>query len=296
MSGNPVRLCVVLSVILVCVALPPAIAGDDSATSSALQQKAASEKESVVGCCHRCGMLIKDPEHIQVLDVPLSPWLECCPVCALLDIIEGTESGSGRIVAHCDMMGVPIEVQVREKRIEKINPDTAVILHGGTCVTNKVFMRACAAECFATQNEWAKDKPVRTWPEMLELLTKKAKRFDKCSVCSADLKGHEDTWFIAVTKAKERKICCCAHCGIFMCLKEKDNIVNMTTADGKTLEMIDARDAFYVVGHDQVTCCVPATKAFAKKEDAEEFQAKHGGRIYTLSEAVANIHEVMKPQ
>ena len=251
-------------------------------------------EESEQGYCHRCGMFVDPKTAIRVTQVPVGPWLQCCPVCALLDILEGTENGTGRIIAHCDVSGATIEVTVMEKTVTKVNPPESVILFGGTCITNKTFFSRQNAEKFVSTQSWAEDKPVRNWQEMLDSLVRKTKQIDRCTVCTASLKGHEKTWFTVLTKDKKRKICCCAHCGIFLYLKEREKIRSMVTADYKTLKQIDASDAFYVVGHDQVTCCVPATAAFQNKGDALDFQQEHGGKVYTLQEAVANIEQVMK--
>jgi len=254
-----------------------------------------SGEEGVV-CCHLCGMFVSDPERIQVRDVPVGPWPQCCPVCAIVDVLESTETGSGTIIAHDDLTDERIEVKVEARQVASVEPEGAVVLFGGSCVMNKSFVTMENAEKFKADTDWAADKPIKSWAEMVTMLASKKSRVDRCAVCTADLTGHENTWFIAMTKDKKRKVCCCAHCGIFLYLKEKDNIKNMVTADYGTLEYMPARDAFYVVGHDQVTCCVPATAAFALREDAEEFAAAHGGNIYTLDEAIANIEEVMKTE
>ena len=245
-------------------------------------------------CCHRCGMFVPGEKAIRVHGVPVGPWPECCSACALFDILESSEKQSGTIEAYCDLTKMKVEVEVQNGKAIKVTPPSSVILFGGTCVTNKVFIKPETAKYFIAQQDWAKDKPVKTWPEMMEMLAKKTNRIDRCAICATLLKDREKTWFIVFTRDKARKLCCCSHCGLFLFSKEKDIIKNIATPDYDSMEYIDARKAFYVVGHKEVSCCVPATAAFRNKKDALKFQNKSGGTIYTLEEALANIDKVMK--
>lgn len=58
-------------------------------------------------------------------------------------------------------------------------------------------------------------------------------------------------------------------------------------ADAQTLALVPAERAHYVVGSDLGgTMTMTSKYAFADRDDAEEFQAVHGGRILTFAEAV----------
>ncbi len=59
--------------------------------------------------CHRCGMAVaKTKKVITVYGVQGESWCQCCPMCALMDIVE-TGNGNGRIEAFSDQSGGMVE-------------------------------------------------------------------------------------------------------------------------------------------------------------------------------------------
>ncbi|MEH6442738.1 MAG: nitrous oxide reductase accessory protein NosL [Oceanospirillaceae bacterium] len=47
---------------------------------------------------------------------------------------------------------------------------------------------------------------------------------------------------------------------------------------------IDAKEAFYVIGHNKKGAMGPTLASFAKRSDAEAFRALEGGKIFTFAE------------
>lgn len=244
--------------------------------------------------CHRCGMAIeKNDRIITVTWVEEEPWYECCPMCALIDIIE-TGKGNSAIIAFCNKTGQQIKISIENNQIVKMEPQSAILLVGGSCPKNKIFYTEDYAMQFITETEWAKKEMLKPAPKAFAMLKDKAKAHTRCSMCTTTLKGHEKTGFTITTTAKKRMVLCCGHCGLFMMYKLKDKAKRTTTPDFVTGKLIDARHAYYVVGNNLLLCCFPSTISFEDKKDAEEFQKIHKGEILTFQEAMLTINKVMK--
>lgn len=261
--------------------------------SSAWSQETVFDKADQYHFCHRCGMAVKKGDHvITVNNVPEAPWYQCCPVCAIMDIIESA-NGSGSIKGYDITDGRPVHIEIADNAIKKIDPLGTTILVGGSCPKNKFFADRATAEAFVQKTDWAEPKMLKTAPQVLAFLTDKKKAITRCAMCSTPLKGHEKTHFIIMTKDKKRLVACCGHCGMLMMHKLKDKAMRAVTPDFGTGELIDAKKAFYVVDNDMVVCCYPSTISFAKSSDAEAFQKKHKGVVMTFDQAQANMKKVM---
>ncbi len=245
--------------------------------------------------CHRCGMATaKNRNIITLYGVEGEPWHQCCPICALLDIIE-TGKGAGRIVAFSDKNGAQIEITIRNNKLTGIKPADAVLLVGGSCLKNKTFSHREEALRYIANHDWATPKMIQPVSRALQMVANKAEPIKRCSMCATTLAGHENTWFSIITKKKKRMVGCCAHCGIFMLHKLRGNHIRAVTRDWPSGEDIDARTAYYVVGSNKISCCVPSSISFAKQSTAEAFQNRYGGRIFTLEQALKNIEVIMNP-
>jgi len=244
--------------------------------------------------CHRCGMAVKksDPA-ITVTGVKEEPWYQCCPMCALMDIIE-TGQGNGTITAYCNKTGREIKITIENKQISKIKPESTILLVGGSCLKNKIFAGKEQADQFIAATAWAKKEMIKPVSKAFSMLKNKKKEHKRCRMCTTPLKGHEKTWFTIMTTGKKRMVLCCGHCGLFTMYKLKNKARRSVTPDFITGRLIDAANAFYVVGNDLVLCCFPSTISFESRKDAEKFQKEHGGEILTFQEAMANINKVMK--
>ena len=244
--------------------------------------------------CHRCGMAVeKTEEVITVTNVPEGPWYQCCPMCALMDIIESGK-GRGTISANGEISSAKIEIVIQNHGIRKIEPESAILLVGGSCLKNKIFDSNRHASEFIAKNKWAKVDMLKPVSKTFAMLKDKKKAIDRCAMCANPLAGHEKTTFTIITKDKKRRLACCGHCGLFMLYKMKDKAKRAVTSDFKTGRLIDAKHAFYVVANDHVVCCYPSTISFENDEEALRFQKQHGGEIMAFQEAMVNMDKVMK--
>ena len=244
--------------------------------------------------CHRCGMAVEKTEKvITVTNVPEGPWYQCCPMCALMDIVESGK-GQGTISAYGDQSDAMIEIVVQNHRIRTIAPDSAILLVGGSCPKNKIFDSNRHAREFIAKNKWIKKDMLKPVSKTFAMLKDKKKAIDRCAMCANPLAGHEKTTFTIITKDKKRRLACCGHCGLFMLYKMKDKAKRAVTPDFETGRLIDAKHAFYVVANDHVVCCYPSTISFENDEEALRFQKQHGGEMMTFQEAMVNMDKVMK--
>jgi len=244
--------------------------------------------------CHRCGMAVeKSDKVITVTGVPEKPWYQCCPMCALMDVIE-TGKGKGVITAYCNQTGQPIKMVITNQQIAKTEPPSTTLLVGGSCSKNKIFYSVAEAQKFIKATPWAKEKMLKSPDKTFAMLKDKKKAITLCSICTTTLKGHEKTWFIVMTTAKKRMVLCCGHCGLFTMYKLKEKAKRATTTDFLTGKLTDAKEAYYVANNDLLLCCFPSTISFASKKDAEKFQKEHGGEILTFQQAMADINKILK--
>ena len=243
--------------------------------------------------CHRCGMAIEKSDKVITVTRDIGkPWYQCCPMCALMDIIESGD-GNGKITAYCDKSGKKIQIDIAGKQINKMMPESTVLLVGGSCPKNKIFHNKEYALGFIEQNSWAKKEMLKPVAKVFAMLKNKKTAIERCKMCTTELKGHEKTWFTIMAKGKKRMVACCGHCGLFMMYKLKDKAVRAVTPDFKTGRLIDAKQAFYVAGNDLVVCCIPSTITFEKKQDAVDFKKLHSGEILTFDYAMKNIDKIM---
>ncbi len=243
--------------------------------------------------CHRCGMAVKKSEKvITVNNVPQGPWHQCCPICALGDIIESAK-GNGSIKGYDVTNGLAIDIVISNSTIQKIDPPDTTILFGGSCPKNKFFVSRENALTFIEKADWAQPKMLRTVPQAFAWLSDKKKAITRCAMCSTPLEGHEKTTITIMTRNKKRLVACCAHCGLLMLHKLKDKAIRAVTPDYKTGQLINVQNAHYVVDNDLVVCCFPSTITFARKADAQAFQKQHKGAVMTYSKALANMRKVM---
>ncbi|AXH09227.1 nitrous oxide reductase [Malaciobacter halophilus] len=115
--------------------------------------------------------------------------------------------------------------------------------------------------------------------------TDSSKQF--CNVCGMHLVKFYKTSHAVEFKNGHKEQYCSLHC--FAKVNEKFNnlIKNVKVVNTKTLELIDAKKAFYVVGSSvKGTMSMTSKYAFLTKKDALEFQKEYGGDIKTFDEAL----------
>ena len=107
-----------------------------------------------------------------------------------------------------------------------------------------------------------------------------------CAMCGKSILGKKV--FIIHLANGEQKNTCCAHCGLMLLAVTKDAWQSMTM-DFLHGHMVSANQAFYVLGSDLKTCCVPSIFSFGSKEEAEKFQKGFGGRLLNMDEAIQSM-------
>lgn len=256
-------------------------------------QETVFDKADQYQFCHRCGMAVQKSDRvITITGVPEAPWYQCCPVCAVMDVIESA-GGTGTIHGYDVSDGRPIRIEMVDNAVKEIDPAGTTILVAGSCLKNKFFADRTTADAFVQKTDWAKPEMLKTVPQVISFLSGKQKAITRCAMCSTPLAGHEKTQFTIMTRDKKRLVACCGHCGMLMMHKLGDKAMRAVTPDFGTGELIDARKAFYVVDNDMVVCCYPSTISFARRSDAEAFQKAHHGVVMTFDQAQANMARVM---
>ncbi|EDZ62059.1 hypothetical protein SMGD1_0038 [Sulfurimonas gotlandica GD1] len=110
----------------------------------------------------------------------------------------------------------------------------------------------------------------------------KAKMF--CPACGMNLPMFYKTNH-AANNGEHVEQYCSLHCLVETNMKNKGILKDIIVVDVTTLEFIDARTASYVVGSSKKgTMSMVSKYAFAKKEDAQDFAKKFGGKVENFDE------------
>ena len=106
------------------------------------------------------------------------------------------------------------------------------------------------------------------------------------AICNMDLINSYKTNHAALSNGKIKQYCS-LHCLAEDLYVKKSKLENIQVVDVESLKFIDAKSAFYVIGSRQKGTMSNISKyAFAKKESAQEFIKKYGGKISTFDEAL----------
>jgi polyferredoxin/nitrous oxide reductase accessory protein NosL len=106
-------------------------------------------------------------------------------------------------------------------------------------------------------------------------------------VCGMDLAQFYKTNHSAVLEGKVRQYCS-IHCLAEDLKLKRLPLRGMKVVDVASLQFIDVKDAFYVVGSSKgATMSTTSKYAFAKKEDATDFTKKYGGTIMDFEDALS---------
>lgn len=131
------------------------------------------------------------------------------------------------------------------------------------------------------------DGRFQTVSEDKATLLQKGAEKQYCPVCGMNLPMFYKTNHAADTKHGVRQYCS-IHCVVDDHEHEKSDLHNIKVVDTKSLEFIDAQNAYYVVGSDKVgTMSMVSKYAFLEPEDAKEFMAANGGQMMNFKEAYA---------
>ncbi|MDA0243739.1 MAG: DeoR family transcriptional regulator [Chloroflexi bacterium] len=109
-----------------------------------------------------------------------------------------------------------------------------------------------------------------------------------CSLCQMPVRPRLQ--FSLTTKANEQLRTCCAHCGLLL-LAGRDDIETALLREFIYGRMINALQAYFVIGSRISLCCEPSVLAFSSQEDAADFQRGFGGRVLDFWEASQHLSD-----
>ncbi len=116
-----------------------------------------------------------------------------------------------------------------------------------------------------------------------------------CAVCGMNLKMFWKTSHAVLLKDGSTKQYCSLRCLAADYPNIKDKIKEIMAVDAKTQKLINAKDAYYVVGSKIPGTMSKVSKfAFANKKDALEFQKKYGGEIMAFDLAFKHAQSSLK--
>ena len=128
-------------------------------------------------------------------------------------------------------------------------------------------------------------KMFQSVPEDKATLVQSGKDARYCSMCGMDLVKFYKTSHVANVDGKPTQFCS-IHC-LFDAINSGKKVTDIKVVDTKSLKLIDAKKAYYVVGSDVKGTMSHVSKyAFATMQDAKMFAQKHGGKIMNFEEAL----------
>lgn len=107
-----------------------------------------------------------------------------------------------------------------------------------------------------------------------------------CAMCSTPV--NDRTVMVIQTRSRGQLTTCCPHCGLMMA-QMLDNVDLILGRDFLHGRMINALDAYFLIGADIGLCCAPSTLCFHTKQDAERFRLGFSGDVLTYDEAVKRL-------
>lgn len=118
---------------------------------------------------------------------------------------------------------------------------------------------------------------------------------DECHVCGMLISRFPGPKGEAITEKAQHVRKFCSTRDMFSWMLQPENINrdhtlyvhDMAQTDWQSPDdtaLIDARDAFYVVGSDQSGAMGPTLASFAAETDADRFMMEHGGQVLAYSE------------
>jgi len=116
-----------------------------------------------------------------------------------------------------------------------------------------------------------------------------------CPVCGMNLKMFWKTSHAVLLKDGSTRQYCSMRCLAADYPHIKDNIKDIMVTDAKTQKLIEAKNAYYVVGSKVMGTMSKVSKlAFADKADAEDFVKHYGGEIMSFDLAFKHAQSSLK--
>jgi hypothetical protein len=133
-------------------------------------------------------------------------------------------------------------------------------------------------------------------------------RTDACQICERPL--HYGVHYQLVLEDGTRETACCARCGMHLMIERPGEVKETWATDLPSGERISAEAAWYVEGGDEEFCtlhstpvvrepagvarraydrCLPQLVAFRARDQAQAYQAEHGGRVLDYEHALESV-------
>ncbi len=263
-----------------------------SSCTVALQQ----DKHEPLTACHRCGMEIQNSEHtITAYGVSEGLLPECCVPCAIMDILELADDKSGMITAFDDLDDTKISISIKNGALERITPPDTVIIMGGICMKNKIFVNKGNSRTFLKNHDWATEEMLKTVPDTFAKLKKRVVSYTYCALCGAPLKDNEKTYFSIMTGKHRRFVFCNVKCGIFGAHRLEGEEKYVVSKDFSTGQLFNAKKGFYVHAATPPSCSNRLVQGFISADNAAKFQSRYGGEIITYENLEKHIAHDFQP-
>ncbi len=108
-----------------------------------------------------------------------------------------------------------------------------------------------------------------------------------CNVCGMHLSKYYKTNHVTEFKNGHKEQYCSLHCQAQIHEDYENKINNIQVVDTNSLKLINAKEAFYIVGSSKEGTMSPVSEyAFSTKDEALKFQKEFGGEIHTFEETL----------
>jgi nitrous oxide reductase accessory protein NosL len=206
-------------------------------------------------------------------------WYECCPICALMDIIQfGDNETENLMIAKCETTGEEITIHIYDGTVLYSEPINPVILLGGSCVTNKIFQDNITADTYKDGNFI--DKPIYSVQDVIDNVVKsKLMKKEFCSFCDSEI---QNNWQVILKINDDTSLkYCCYNCSKNAYKDFTENVESILITDYITGNLLDAYYAYYVnrsdvISPNNIETCI----AFESMFDAYKFRGIHGGSVF----------------
>ncbi len=142
--------------------------------------------------------------------------------------------------------------------------------------------------CATGSKEIKTDKSISSFqsvdPQKAIILQKGKNRYS-CAICGMNLPTFYKTNHAANTKDGEKQYCS-LHCLVYDNEINHTDLMDVKVVDTNTLQFIPALKAYYVTGSKMPATMSKVSKyAFSKKEAADDFAKKYGGKVMKFYDA-----------
>jgi len=112
---------------------------------------------------------------------------------------------------------------------------------------------------------------------------------ENCFFCGGTIQNRSS--FVIQMENGSQNRACCPHCGLLSL--RKPGVQSAFSNDFLYGRLVNARQAYFLVGCSVSMCCEPSVLCFATEEDAYNFQLGFGGEILDLPQALTRMQELI---